>query len=222
MSETPLQSGEGWIADELRAEHPGLGLVTLTLSLTTPLPRRTSRGLRERLDRIAERIHGAEAVTLRQQPVPHAYRVFFRHIGLDPDVTRIPVEALYVERLWHGGMPKHGPLGDALQLALAETNVPVWALDTDTLDGALGLRLTRAGERLGRDPDTTTTLPSGRIVVADQGGPLALIFGDPAAPHGATREAMTITLFTIRVDGVGMMEIEEALWISAEALQDGG
>ena len=29
---------------------------------------------------------------LRTRPVPRAYRVFFRHVGLDPDVERTPVE----------------------------------------------------------------------------------------------------------------------------------
>ena len=37
------------------------------------------------------------------QPIPHAYRVFFRHIGLEPDEHRTPVEALALERMQHGG-----------------------------------------------------------------------------------------------------------------------
>ena len=42
-----------------------------------------------------------------------------------------------------------GPLDDALLVALVETGVPVWALDAARLDGPLGLRGARAGERLG-------------------------------------------------------------------------
>ena len=43
---------------------------------------------------LADRLRGREAIALRTRPVPQAYRVLFRHLGLDPDVTRTPVEAL--------------------------------------------------------------------------------------------------------------------------------
>ena len=42
---------------------------------------------------MADRMTGAEAIAMRQREVPHAHRVFFRHVGLDPDVVRTPVEA---------------------------------------------------------------------------------------------------------------------------------
>ena len=40
---------------------------------------------------------------MRTQPIPHAYRAFFRQIGLDPDIDRIPSEEAAVARLLHGG-----------------------------------------------------------------------------------------------------------------------
>ena len=55
--------------------------------------------LRERLRELSDRFRGAQAIALRRQPIPHAYRVFFRHIGLEPDEHRVPVEALALERM---------------------------------------------------------------------------------------------------------------------------
>ena len=40
--------------------------------------------------------------------------MFFRHIGLDPDEHRTPVEALALERLKRGGFPSRSTLDDAL------------------------------------------------------------------------------------------------------------
>ena len=43
---------------------------------------------------LADRCAAPQAVALRTRPVPWAYRVLFRHLGIDPDVTRTPVEEL--------------------------------------------------------------------------------------------------------------------------------
>jgi DNA/RNA-binding domain of Phe-tRNA-synthetase-like protein len=214
MSEPAPQ--EGWVVEPLRAEFPRLGLVSLTL----PAPRlgRSPRGVREHLDALATRFRGADALALRQRPVPHAYRVFFRHVGLDPDTTRVPVEAAAIERLVHGGFVSQNLLDDALTIALVETGVPLWALDADALDGPLGLRLTEPDERLGRAADALP-LPEGRIVVADARTPLAPLFGEIAAGHGVTRRTATLALFAVRVDGVPQIHVEEALWACVEALR---
>ena len=107
-------------------------------------PGRSTPGLRERLRTLSSRFHGAQAIQLRTDPIPHAYRVFYRHVGLDPDTERTPVEAAVVDRLMHGGFRSRGLVEDALLIAVAETGVPLWALDDATLEGALGIRL--AGE----------------------------------------------------------------------------
>ena len=39
---------------------------------------------------------------MRERPIPWAYRVFFRQIGLDPDRTRTPIEELALERMKNG------------------------------------------------------------------------------------------------------------------------
>ncbi len=212
-------SGEpeaGWIAPEIREEFPELRLWSLRVEGVDP-GRGSTPGVKERLRMLSNRYHGAQAVQLRTDPIPHAYRVFYRHIGLDPDADRIPLEAAVVERLMHGGFQAHGLVDDALVLALVETGVPVWALDDDTIDGPLGLRLTGERENLGRSPDAPP-LREGRLVVADASTPLAQLFADPAPGHGVTPATRAIRLFTVQPAGVPTIHVEEALWTVAEAL----
>lgn len=206
---------DGFVAEELRAELPGLGVVSL--ELPAPRARRSPQGVREQLDLLSVRFRGADALALRQRPVPHAYRVCFRHVGLDPDVTRTPVEAAAIERLVQGGFVSRGPLDDALTIALVETGVPLWALDAEAVHGDLWLRLARDGERLGAE-DGAPPLPVGQIVVADSHAPLAPLFGEPAAAWAVTRRTTRLLLFALRVDGVPRLHVAEALWRCAETL----
>ena len=85
--------------------------------------------LKRRLLDLSSRYRGASVVAMRTQPIPHAYRSFFRQIGLDPDVTRIPSEEAAVARLLHGQFRPENLIDDALLIAVVETGVPVWALD---------------------------------------------------------------------------------------------
>jgi DNA/RNA-binding domain of Phe-tRNA-synthetase-like protein len=204
----------GWIAPEVRAEFPELRLWTMTVPAR---PGRSNEGLRERLRMLSSRFHGARAIQLRTDPVPHAYRVFFRHVGLDPDTDRTPVEAAALDRLVHGGFRSHGLVEDALLIAVAETGVPMWALDEATLRGELGIRLARDRERLGRS-ELAPDLAPGRLVVADDESAVAELFGDPAPGHGAGDATTALRLFTVQPAGVPTIHVEEALWLAAEAL----
>jgi DNA/RNA-binding domain of Phe-tRNA-synthetase-like protein len=147
---------------------------------------------------------------MRQEPIPWAYRVFYRHIGLDPDADRTPVEEAAVQRLLQGAFKARNRLDDALLIALVETGVPIWALDAAAVDGPLGIRLTADRERLGRAP-AAPAIPSGRLVVADAASPLAVLFGDPAPGHGVTSDTTRMTLFSLQVQGVPEIHVEEAL-----------
>lgn len=206
------------VADALRAELPGLGLVALEL----PVARlgRSPAGVRRRLAALSDRFRGADALVLRQRPVPHAYRVFFRHVGLDPDETPIPVEAAALRRLVDGGWRSRGLLDDARTVALVETGVPVWALDAQRLMGPLRLRLSADGDRLGRGA-AAVPLPEGRIVVADGAGPVATLFGEPAPGAAAGRASRTLLLYAVAVPGVDAIAVDEALALCADVLRDG-
>jgi DNA/RNA-binding domain of Phe-tRNA-synthetase-like protein len=205
----------GWVDAALADELPELTLWTLVAG--TPPARRSPPEVRRRLGLLASRFRGGEAVELRRRPVPHAYRVFFRQIGLDPDDQRTPVEEVAMRRLMHGGFESQGTLEDALLLAVVETGVPMWAVDEATLDGPLGIRAARAGEQRPRADGFADDLPPGRLVVADAAGPVAVLFGDPDAKHCVTRQTQQVRLFTLQVAGVPDIHIEEALWTALDA-----
>jgi DNA/RNA-binding domain of Phe-tRNA-synthetase-like protein len=205
----------GWVDAEVAEEFPALRLLELPV---TARPGRSPRSVRDRLKYLSNRFRGAQAVAQRQQPVPWAYRVFYRHVGLDPDAERTPAEAATLERLVKGGFKSENLLDDALLIALVETGVPIWALDDTQVDGPLGIRLAETGERLGRAEDAPP-VPEGRLVVADAGGPLAVLFGDLAPGHGVTPDTEAMRLFSVQVDGVPSIHVEEALWQCADILR---
>jgi DNA/RNA-binding domain of Phe-tRNA-synthetase-like protein len=176
--------------------------------------------LRARLRMLSDRFHGAQAITMRRDPVPHAYRVFFRTIGLDPDATRTPIEAAALNRLMDGAFASRGRVADALLLGLVETGVPLWAVDRDVLDGPLGIREARPGERLGTGP-YANELPPGRLIVADAAAPVGVLFGALAPSHVTRRETVAARVFCVQVPAVPEIHVEEALWACAEALRAG-
>lgn len=213
-ADPPLRPG--WVAPEVADEFPELGLV---LTDADARGGRTMPHVRERLRTLSNRFTGARAVTLRQEPVPWAYRVFFRQAGIDPDERRTPIEQIAIDRLTHGGFKAAGRVDDALLIATLETAVPVLAFDAERLDGELGLRLTRSGERLGGDG---RSLAGSQIAIADGSRAVAVLFGDTAEAVVPTRETKRIVLVAVRVKGVPAVSVEEALWSAAELLEESG
>jgi DNA/RNA-binding domain of Phe-tRNA-synthetase-like protein len=203
------------VADDVREEFPELRLLYVTLDAR---PGRSTDGVKQRLRGLSDRFRGANAVTMRQDPIPWAYRVFYRHVGLDPDAERTPIEAAAVARLVRGRFKPENLLDDALMLALVETGVPVWALDADEVAGAPGVRVAREGEQLGRG---SAALPvyGGRLVVADETGPLATLFEPPAMGHGVTKRTTRMLLYSLQVAGVPSIHVEEALDTCVDALR---
>jgi DNA/RNA-binding domain of Phe-tRNA-synthetase-like protein len=210
----------GWRAPEVVQELPSLQLLVAEVevaregSLTGVSPPDIQQRLRER----SSRFRGARAVSIRLEPVPAAYRVFFRHIGLDPDVVRTPIEQAVLERMLRGGFPTGGLLADVLLIALTDTGVPVWALASDTLDGPPGIRESTEGEPLGNERNARL-LPGGRLVVADGSRALAVLFDAPARAHAPRASTRAVTLFAVQVGGVPTLFAEEALWSAASALE---
>jgi DNA/RNA-binding domain of Phe-tRNA-synthetase-like protein len=158
---------------------------------------------------------------MRTQPIPHAYRTFFRQIGLDPDTTRIPSEAAAVTRLLRGAFEPTTLIEDACLIALIETGVALWALDAYHVgpDG-LGIRTTVAGDRLGPQAGGAggIQIAPGRLAVADAQSVHALLFGDIVAEHAVGPRTERVALFAVSVDGVPAIHVEEALWVCVEVL----
>lgn len=210
----------GWCAREVEQELPGLRLLSTQVEVTRKgsLMGDSPRDVAERLRDLSNRFRGATAVGVRREPIASAYRVFFRQIGLDPEVVRTPIEGVVLQRMIKGGFLSGGLLADVLLIALIDTGVPVWALDVECVDGPLGIRAAAEAERFGRAGDAPA-LPAGRLVVADASAPLAILFGElasGAAPSGRSRR---LALFAVQVAGVPELYAEEALWIAASSLQ---
>lgn len=203
----------GWVAAELREEFPGLALRYLTVERGSG---RTPRHVRERLRELSNRFSGPQAINLRHQAIPWAYRVFYRHIGLDPDEQPTPVEAIALERMKHGAFVSRNRLDDALTIAIIESGVALRAFDADRVTGRPGIRPSEPGETLEGRPGE---LPAGTLVVADEERPLALLFGATAAGRGVERRTERVILASIQVKGVPDIAVEEAVWLAAGVMR---
>jgi DNA/RNA-binding domain of Phe-tRNA-synthetase-like protein len=203
----------GWVADDVSEELAGVGVHYLVLEQSSG---RSPREVKEQLKELAGRFSGAQAVNLRQQAIPWAYRVFFRHIGLDPDEQRTPVEEVALERMKKGGFPSVSLLDDALTIAIAESGVALCAFDADKVEGRLGIRLSTPGEPLEGRPGE---LPAGTLVLADEARPLSLLFGAMGSGRGVSNKTKRIVLCAIQVRGVPDIAIEEAIWLAAGVMR---
>jgi len=194
---------EGWVADEVWEEFPDLRLRTMAVPRGSG---KTPPETRERLRMLSDRFRGAQAIAMRRAPIPSAYRVFFRHVGLDPDTTRTPVEEAAVQRLVKGGFQATNLLDDALLIALVETGIPLWALDAGCVREPLGIGMT----------------DDGRLAVFDADGPLGTLFGEIAHGRGVTKETSRMLVYTVQVPGVPGIFVDEAMWTCLGVLQNDG
>jgi DNA/RNA-binding domain of Phe-tRNA-synthetase-like protein len=205
----------GWVDRELAEEFPSLALWLMRVQARSG---RSPDAVRRRLRQLSDRITGGHVIHMRQDPVPWAYRVFWRQVGIDPDTDRTPVEQIALDRLEWGGLRSRNLLDDALVIATFETGVPVIALDADKVGKAIGLRLTGDDERLG---ETGRSLSSRQIVVADEDRCLALLSGEVSEDHGVRASACNLVLCALQVKGVPEISVEEALWTVSETLAEG-
>jgi len=210
-----LDLREGWVSPELAEEFPELGL---RYAPVDAVPGRSSGEVKERLRSLSDRYTGGKVIHMRQDPVPWAYRVFYRQVGIDPDSQRTPAEQVALDRLQAGGFLSRNRVDDALTIAIAETGVPLMALDRDKIGSAVGLRLAGGDERLG----PARPLSARQIVVADERRALAVLFGEIAEDAGVTPETRRMLLAGLQVEGVPTISVEEALWTAAETLVEAG
>jgi len=205
---------QGWVAPHIEAEFPGLGIAWVEVDAA---PGRSPEPVRRRLQDLSDRFYGSHAIHMRERPIPWAYRVFFRQIGLDPDRTRTPVEQLALDRLHDGAFASKGLPADAIAIATIETGVALRAFDADRLEGRLCIRDTGPGESL---PGKAAELAHGTLTIADERAPLALLFGESTAERTTVNpDARRIAIVAIQVKGVPQASIDEALWIAVAAVE---
>jgi DNA/RNA-binding domain of Phe-tRNA-synthetase-like protein len=215
VTEAELVPEQGWVAPRVAEEFPGIAIAWVEVegpSGKSPEP------VRRRLRQMSDRFHGGHAVHMRERPIPWAYRVFFRQIGLDPDRTRTPVEELALQRMKGGAFKSRNHLDDALTIAIVETGVALRAFDLEQVTGRLGIRLSGPGEELEGRPGE---LPHGTLVVADEERPLGLLFGATAAGRGVQPHTERILVAAVQVKGVPQIAVEEALWTCSAAMSAG-
>ena len=204
---------QGWVAPRIAAEFPGLGIAWVELA---GRQKRSPEPVRRRLRDLSDRFYGSHAIHMRERPIPWAYRVFFRQIGLDPDQTRTPVEQLALDRLHDGAFVSRGLPADALTIATVETGVALRVFDLARTRGELCIRDSAPGEAL---PGKPAKLAQGTLTIADGRTPLALLFGGSAADRELDPEASRIAIVAVQVKGVPQAAIDEALWIASAAIQ---
>jgi DNA/RNA-binding domain of Phe-tRNA-synthetase-like protein len=204
---------QGWVAPHIAAEFPGLGIAWVEVDVR---PRKSPEPVRRRLRILSDRTYGGEAIRLRERPIPWAYRVFFRQIGLDPDRNRTPVEQLTLERLHDGAFRSYGIPRDALNIAIVETGVSLRAFDADRVDGRLCIRDSAPGESL---PGRPGELAQGTLTIADEARPIGLLFGDTAEGYGVEHSSRRVAIVAVQVKGVPQIAVEEALWMAAATVE---
>lgn len=202
---TPVQ---GWVTPHLAAEFPGLGIASIVVD---GCPGRSPEGVRLRLRALSDRFYGSHAIHLRERPIPWAYRVFFRQIGLDPDLTRTPVEQLALERLQDGAFKSKGLPDDGISIATVETGVALRAFDGEQV-GRLCIRDTGPGESL---PGKRGELAQGTLVIADERGPIGNLFGESTDWSGIEKVSRRLAIVAIQVNGVPQISVDEALLMAA-------
>jgi DNA/RNA-binding domain of Phe-tRNA-synthetase-like protein len=203
---------QGWVAPHIASEFPGLGIAWVEVDAK---PGRSPEPVRRRLRDLSDRTFGAQAIRLRERPIPWSYRVFYRQIGLDPDRTRTPVEQLTLDRLHDGGFRSRGLPADALNIAIVETGVALRAFDADRVSGQLCIRDSAPGEGL---PGSPAELPSGTLTIADGERPIGLLFGATGEGYGIESRTRRLAVTAVQVKGVPQIAVEEALWMAAATL----
>jgi len=204
---------QGWVAPLIASEFPGLGIAWVEVDAR---PGKSPEPVRRRLRDLSDRTYGSQAIRLRERPIPWAYRVFFRQIGLDPDRTRTPVEQMTLDRLHDGGFRSNGLPKDALSIAIIETGVALRAFDADRVEGRLCIRDSAPGESLAGMPGE---MAKGTLVIADDSRPLGLLFGSTAEGVRVERGSRRVAVAAIQVKGVPQIAVEESLWMAAATLE---
>jgi DNA/RNA-binding domain of Phe-tRNA-synthetase-like protein len=206
---------QGWVAPHIAAEFPGLGIAWVEVDVH---PGRSPEPVRRRLRDLSDRFYGAQAIHMRERPIPWAYRVFYRQIGLDPDRNRTPIEQMAFDRIREGEFKSQGLPADALTVAIVETGVALRAYDADRLEGGLCIRDSAPGESL---PGRAGELAQGTLTVADEQGPVALLFGVTGEGYEVDSDSRRLAIAAVQFKGVPQIAVDEALWMATTTVEAG-
>lgn len=201
---------KGWVATEVADKLPELELLVVDSPVTVTT--RSPLWAKERLRFLSTSVRGLDVLHMHQDEAPSAYRRLYRDVGRDPEQDRPPMEAAYVERLARGGFPQVGIPTDALTIVLAETGIPIWAVDADLVDGPLGIRRSLDGEIPvpdGVDPSLT----AGHLVVADDHGVVAELCREPRPVRAIDRETTHAVFYSVKPAGISELRVQEAFWM---------
>ncbi len=102
------------------------------------------------------------------------------------------------ERLRRSGLRAISPMVDVTNYVLLELGQPLHAFDLDKLEGAIQVRLSRAGERLALLTDDEVELDDDTLVIADGRGPAAvagIMGGAATAVSQTTRDVLLESAF---------------------------
>jgi DNA/RNA-binding domain of Phe-tRNA-synthetase-like protein len=137
-----------------------------------------------------------------------AVRTMYKRVGLDPTKTRPSSEAL-LRRVRKGdALPRINSMVDVCNWCSLEFQLPYGLYDAANIDGAVELRIGRAGESYpGIRKDDVNV--DGRIALADRLGP----FGNPTSDSArtmvttATTRAMLVVFAPREVDVKRLMQV---------------
>ncbi|MCW3038109.1 MAG: hypothetical protein JWM31_14 [Solirubrobacterales bacterium] len=200
----------GWVAPDVADRLPELEILRLDAPIT--VTNRSPEWAKERLRFLSTSVRGLDVLHMHQDEAPAAYRELYRSVGRDPDQDRPPMEAAFVDRLTTGGFPHHGLPEDALTIVLAETGIPIWAVDAGLISGSLGIRRAIEGEipvPAGIDP----ALTAGHLVVVDDHGVVAELCRPPRALRAIGKDTTHAVFYCVRPRGLSDLRVMEAFWM---------
>ena len=195
----------GWCAREVEQELPGLRLLSAddgggAPRARSPVPRPATSW--RACATLSNRFRGAAAVAIRREPVPSAYRVFFRHIGLDPEVVRTPIEAAVLERMLQRRLPLRRPArGRAADRAAGHRRAGVGAGRRSASRGRSGSASSergRAARSLGGRSVAAGGPARGGRCLGRAGGPVRRA---RARARATARTSARLALFAVQVRG---------------------
>jgi DNA/RNA-binding domain of Phe-tRNA-synthetase-like protein len=196
---------DGWVDHVVAREFPEL---RMRYTVIDAGPVKSPPEMQHRLNDISSRFRGRKAMELPSKPIPSAYRVFQRQVGLNPEAHPSPIEAISRDRILRGTFVSRNRLLDALLIATIESQIAIAVVDADTIELPLGIRQVRAGD--------ATELPIGTLVVADASNVVAELLGLPEPPHEVHLHTTRTVVIAIGVAGIADWMLEDALWRVAD------